>query len=267
MWLEHWNLVRDPFAEDHWSYVATAGHEEAVIRLVHAVRSAQRGISLRSGAGLGKSTILRRALSQLRSPGRRVAYAQGMIDGLDLFRKLGAELGASSLAPVATRSDSWRRLEEAIRLCRWQNVDAVLAIDDCHLLRSREDRLDLERLDHLEADRRGGLTILRVGRPDDDESAQDASRDRWEIAARLKPLTVSETEQYLNRRLAESGRPESTFSARAVLTLHRLAGGVPRGLNQLASLALIAGAVQGLEMIGPRCVEEAAMECATLESH
>ena len=83
----------------------------------------------------------------------------------------------------------------------------------------------------------------------------------WGLAIRLQPLTRSEAERFLTAKLAAAGRDEPAFTPRAITRLHALSAGVPRGLDRLASLALMAGAVRRLEMIPAEVVEGVAREC------
>ena len=63
MWRRHWKLSRDPFLDAGSPYVPTAPHEEAVARLVAIIENSQRRAVLRAGAGLGKSSVLARAMA------------------------------------------------------------------------------------------------------------------------------------------------------------------------------------------------------------
>ncbi len=259
MWLRHWNLTRDPFDERQSPFVETPTHSEAVARLVHAIASASRSARLIAGPGVGKSRVLTEALEATRSPTRRIARANGLTEGDNLFATLAAGLGAR-LCPDASRTSAWRALVNAARLCRWQGVQVVLAIDDCHAIESGAGRIDLDRLDHLDPDPSARLTLLRVGRPSD-LTEELADGNRWELSARLEPLTRSETANYLTRKLDSAGRFEPTFTPRALTRLHLLSGGVSRGLDRLATLSLMASAIKGLEMVPPDVVDDASREC------
>jgi type II secretory pathway predicted ATPase ExeA len=137
-------------------------------------------------------------------------------------------------------------------------LHVVLAVDDCHHLTDPADRLDLERLVHLDTHPRARLTVVRVGRGPADPEDEACP---WGLAIRLRPLTHSEAGRFLTAKLAAAGRAAPTFTPRAVTRLHALSAGVPRGLDRLASLSLMAGAVRGLEMIPAEVVEGVAREC------
>jgi MSHA biogenesis protein MshM len=74
-------------------------------------------------------------------------------------------------------------------------------------------------------------------------------------------LTRSDAENYLTAKLASAGRDEPTFTPRAIHRLHLISAGNPRGLDRLASLALMAGALRKLEIVTPEIIDGVALEC------
>ena len=254
----HWGLTHDPFGPGAGPFVATPVHGEAAARLAHAIEAGERSVLLRAGEGLGKSRILAEALDRSRGPGRRIARVAGPVDGAAMLAGLAAGLGARVPAG-ANRATAWRALGDAARVCRWLGEAVVLAIDDCHLLNDPADRLDLERLSSLDSHPSARVTTVFVGREDE---ASGPGPSPWGLAVRLVPLSRSETASYLDAKVAAAGRAGATFTPRAVTRLHALGGGVPRGLDRLASLALMAGALRGLEVVTPDVVDGAARECA-----
>ena len=63
MWMPHWGLSRDPFAELESPYVSLPSHDEAVARpCLRGRNCASSGLVLAAPAGLGKTAVLRKAL-------------------------------------------------------------------------------------------------------------------------------------------------------------------------------------------------------------
>ena len=257
-WHRHWNLDRDPFDPRAPAFVAAPPHAEAVARLVHAIEAAERSARLVAAPGLGKSAVLARAIELARAPNRRFGRASGPIDGASLFASLAAGLGAR-VDPGAGRGPTWRALGEAARVCAWQGQSIVLAVDDCQTLASASDRGDLDRLDHLAADPSARLTVIRVGRPEADRDGDEP--EEWGLPIRLGPLRRSEAADYVEAKLRAAGRDDPTFTPRALTLLHARSGGVPRGIDRIAALALMAGSARGLEMVTPEVVDQATLEC------
>jgi type II secretory pathway predicted ATPase ExeA len=265
MWERHWRLSGDPFLGPRTPFVKTAGHEEAFARLVAAIESGQRLAVLRAGEGMGKSAVLARAWQETRGPQRRFARVVGPLDGADLFARLAAGLGAN-VSGRPTRPGAWKALSEALKLCRWQDLHAVLVIDDAHELVADADRRDLARLARLEPAPGCRLTVVQsvCEAPDGGSEAADSPyQPAWQLRIGIPPLTRSETERYVAEKLAAAGRTEPAFTPRALARLHELSGGVPRGIDHLGSLALMAGAVRGLEVIPLDVISGVALECGT----
>jgi MSHA biogenesis protein MshM len=257
MWERHWRLGRDPFVGPDALYVATPTHAEAVARLVYAITSGQRSACLHAPAGLGKTTVISQAIIEARRRLHRIALVRCPTNGPMLLADLAERLGLRVPAG-ASRAHAWRRLADAVRLVLAQRQPVVLAVDNCHYLTDHADRLDLARLVHLAPCPEAQLTVIQVGRVAESVSVNQVN---WELAIRLAPLTRSEAEAYLTAKLAAAGRDEPVFTPAALTRLHALSDGVPRGLDRLASLCLMAGAWQGLDLIAPQHVEAAALEC------
>jgi general secretion pathway protein A len=80
---------------------------------------------------------------------------------------------------------------------------------------------------------------------------------RW----RLRPLSPSETREYVRHRLrVAAGAARDVFSQTSLRELHRLSGGIPRVVNVLCDRALLAGYAGGAREIGPSVVRAAAAE-------
>ncbi len=246
----HWGLSDFPFREGASLFVPTPTHTSAVARLRQAVESGDRLAMLEAPEGLGKTRVLDRVLSELRSPRRRLARSSAANDGPTLLVELAAALGVRVRAdapwPVA-----WKALADAARLCRLQGLTVVLALDNAH---EADDPRILDRLLHLDA----RLTLLRIGRTCDSEA------DRWAPVVHLSPLTRTEAGQYLNTKLAAMGRERPTFTSRALARVHALARGIPRVLDRIAALSLREGAGRGQEIIEPELVEETTAGWMTL---
>ena len=231
MWLRHWNLVRDPFARQTDVYVPTPPHAEAVARLVHAIGSGVRLASLRAESGMGKSTVLAKALSEARMPGLRVAKSSAPLDGASLYDQLARSLRLRH-NPDASKTQAWRALADAARLIAAQRGRLVLVVDDGHFL---ADRIDLERLLHLHDG--STVSLIVIERPDGSNDLPDA------FAIPLDALTRSESDTYLTAKLGRAGRDGPTFAPKALTRLHAIAEGVPGRIDGLAGLAMRAAAI------------------------
>jgi type II secretory pathway predicted ATPase ExeA len=258
LWIGHWGLERDPFAEPDSPYVSLPSHDEAVARLVHIIETSQRCALVTAATGLGKTTVLRRAFVETQAPRRRFAAVSCPPDVTLLFALLAERLG-ERIGREPDRLGSWRALERAIRVATLEACQIILAIDDCDHRGARAVRRELDSLVRLGSNFGANLTIIQLERARGDVRSDWSGA--WTLTIGLRALTRSQAESYLATKLKAAGCTGPVFTPRAITRLHGLCSGIPRGLEQLASLSLIAGAVRGLEVISPDLVDGVAREC------
>jgi type II secretory pathway predicted ATPase ExeA len=260
VWMSHWGLSRDPFAESDSPYVSLPSHDEAVARLLFAIETSQRRATLAGPAGLGKSTVLRKARLESQSPRRRFASIVCPPDKELLFASIAECLG-QRVGREPSRLGSWRALERGVRLASLEGCQLVLAIDDCDQEVDATVGRDLESLARLGSAVNADLTIILIER--NVTGAHSAVNGAWSLPICLERLTRSQSERLLAAKLEHAGNSDRIFTPRAITRLHALSLGVPRKLEQLASLSLIGGAARGLEVIHPDLVDTSAQRLLT----
>jgi MSHA biogenesis protein MshM len=250
-WKLYWGFDRAPFAEHDSAYVSLHWHDDAIARLIHSIENADRRVFLTADAGLGKSAVLRRVLAMARNPRRRCVLVSSPSEGA-LLPGVLAERLAERVGRDPSPLACWRAIERAIRMASIQGIQVVIGIDDCETARAPV-RRDIESLASLGTGSSAQLTVIQAGRP------RQASRVEhvrtWAPAIGLESLTRAEAEHYLATKLAGAGRNAPVFTPRAVTRLHCLSAGVPRGIEQLATRCLMAGAAGGLELIPPELAD------------
>ncbi len=238
--LAHWGLSVDPFRPMNGPWVSTSAQDEAVARIRFALAEGHRRIVLTAEAGAGKTVVLSRLAELLRWPTRLVKTIGA---GDDLEFTFSGRSGWGASRPPASR------LSTSLRGLGLEGKTVVLLVDDAHRL--TPDRRDL--LEGLIAtDRAGKVSVQAVefGRGD-----PASAEESWDLAIRLGRLTRGETADYLGKKLSSAHRAEGIFRPRAIDRLHALSGGLPRAVDRLASLAMIAGAVQDAEGISAEMVD------------
>jgi type II secretory pathway predicted ATPase ExeA len=255
-WRRHWGLTADPFDANRAIYVALPSHEEAAARLLYAIESAEPRSSLIADGGMGKTTVLRQVIKRAAAPNVRIVAVESPPDEVLLLARLAEQLGQRrSSRQVPDRGEAWRLLDRAVRLHQVVGCHVVLAIDECHRLGYARRGGVLQSLHIMGEGKAARLTVLMIGRPHS-AHPKDTLAD-WPPAAGIEALTRSEVERYIHAKLAGSGCSGHVFTTRALTRLHALSQGVPRVLEQLATLSLMAGALRRAEVVTPELVEGA----------
>jgi type II secretory pathway predicted ATPase ExeA len=263
----HWGLTETPFRGgiDPKFFYESPTHEEAMARLLFLVEERQRLGMVLGETGTGKSMLLEVVARHLRRGGSQVANIT--LPGADLREFLwliAAELGLNP----SGRDDVfrlWRGIIDRLAENRYQQLDTVFLFDDAHDASREvlEHVLRLAQVDRSPASRVAVVLSSSTGHG----AALDArllelldlrvDLDRWEQL---------DTIGYLNWSLSQAGRKTPAFGDDAMIRIHSLSDGIPRRVNQLASLALMAGAARQLKLVDGETVSAIQHELNAVET-
>lgn len=249
MYLEHWGLNTKPFvnAPDPRFLYGTSQHTGALHQLEFAVAEQMSAALLTGMPGIGK-TLIALTLRDRLDPAQ---FAVFMIshpnpDPLELLLSIALEMGEESLpltrsellTPVIISSIK-QRLEEN----RIGGREAVLIVDEAHLLKGVEVFEHLRMLLNLQLGDRPLLTLLLIGQPELYQSIDRIGQleQRVGVKCSLKGLTREETERYISHRLNVAGREKPIFNPGAMDLVFEFSAGIPREINRLSVLCLLAG--------------------------
>src|SRR6185437_3835217 len=87
-----------------------------------------------------------------------------------------------------------------------------------------------------------------------------ALHQRIAVRCHLQPLTLAETDAYLQARLEQAGADRRVFDAAAVQRIHELTLGVPRVINVIADHCLLAGFTAQARTVGRGLVEKVGVQ-------
>jgi len=265
MYEEFYGLSRPPFAvtPDPSLFYMSRVHREALATIVYGIETRKGFIVCTGEVGTGKTTVVRAFFDQARSDCFEIIY-----------------LFAPQVAPLEMATHICRELEvedppsvfAAVPRLSWKLLDiyesgrtVVLMIDEAQLMPA-ETLEFLRLLSNFETDREKLIQIVLIGQPELDATL--ARRDMRQVAqrvamrARLKPLSVTESVEYIEHRLLASGATElgQVMSPSAAWRIAEEARGIPRVINVLADNVLIAGLGAGQQPVGSMLAESALRE-------
>jgi len=257
-YLEHFGLTEEPFSNAPVSrfYFESPQHQQALVRLTHAV-SRMRGLSVLVGdIGAGKTTLARRLLDALPEEEYEAALFVIIHSGVTaswLLRRIALQLGVENPAQekLALLSQLYQRLMQIHE----QGRKAVVLIDEAQMLETRELMEEFRGLLNLEVPERKLISFVFFGLPEIERNLRldPPLAQRVAMRYRLEPLTEESTRAYLEHRIQTAGGTRNPFTAAAVDVLHRLSGGSPRVINTLCDNALFeAYLAKEIEVDAPR---------------
>ena len=264
MYTAFYGLREKPFAlspDPRFLFLAQS-HREALAHLLYGIEQGEGFIAITGEVGTGKTTLCRTLLQRLGADSEVAFVFNPKLSALELLKTINAEFGLSH------ESDSQRELNDALNrflLEKKREARRVLLIIDEAQNLERETLEQVRLLSNLETETSKLIQIVLLGQPELDAMLESPElrqlKQRIGVRWRLRPLSPSETREYVRHRLrVAAGAAREPFSIVALRELHRLSGGIPRVVNVLADRALLAGYAARAREVGPRVVRAAAAE-------
>ena len=266
-YLEHFGLTEEPFSNAPVSrfYFESPQHQQALVRLTHAV-SRMRGLSVLVGdIGAGKTTLARRLLDALPEEEYEAALFVIIHSGVTaswLLRRIALQLGVENPAQekLALLSQLYQRLVQIHE----QGRKAVVLIDEAQMLETRELMEEFRGLLNLEVPERKLISFVFFGLPEIERNLRldPPLAQRVAMRYRLEPLNPEATRSYVEHRIETAGGTHNPFTPAAVEVLHRVSGGSPRIINTLCDNALFEAYLAGATSVDAPSIEEIARNLA-----
>ncbi|WP_303722619.1 ExeA family protein [Malonomonas rubra] len=263
MYKDFFGFKARPFAKtpDPKFLYMSRSHREAYARLLHAVEEHDM-VLLTGGIGCGKTTLSRKLMDELEGRYRIVLLTNPRLSPLEFLHVLALRLGVEK--PANNKSELLEQLGTQLFQLYQEGQHPVLIIDEAQLIPHKDVFDEIRLLTNYQLDDVNLISVVLMGQPELNKrlahSVYEPLRQRIGIQFSLMSLQSSEVAEYLAHRLDCAGGRRDLFAPSAVKAISRHSGGIPRRINQLASLALLEGFGRGVAQIDADVVESVADE-------
>ena len=263
---------RRPFstAPDPGCFFAGESVREVLSELTTCVERGQGIALLTAPAGMGKSLLCQRLISNLKAQFATIYLGNANFPTRrSLLQAILLELGDEY-----SRSDEAElrhTLQKRLHGLRRQHEALLLVVDEAHLFES--DLLEeIRTLADIAAEGQPLVRIVLSGQLEPEERLTDrrfdALNQRLGTHAYLEPLTQSESAEYLHHRIEQAGGDaENVFTEDGFSIIVRASGGVPRCLNQLADHSLLLAFAADEKPVKEKTVRDARDDLKQLPLH
>ena len=243
MYQHFFRLSQRPFnmTADPEVLFLTPQHREALAGLSYAMLDRKGFLVLTGDAGVGKTTLLTRALEY--SAGSRIQSSLILHPTLTPAEFLEMVLLAFGVRDIAaSKTQRLSRLHQFLIESDQEGRICVLAVDEAHKL-SLELFEEIRLLGNLERSGRKLLQILLLGQNELAEllNRSELRQVKQRVAVRfnLGPLTNTQVEEYIRYRWQRAGGTQIPFTPESLPGIAQYSTGVPRIINAICDNALL----------------------------
>ncbi|MCJ7494967.1 MAG: AAA family ATPase [Deltaproteobacteria bacterium] len=248
MYQEFYGLKEKPFAltPDPQFLYLSEGHRTAIDSLIYGIDQREGFMVLTGDIGTGKTTICRALLEKLDKKIKTAVIFNSFLTEGDLLKAILRDLGCPSNG--RSKKERIDVLNQFLVYELSQGANVALIIDEAQNL-STFVLEQIRMLSNLETEKEKMLQIVLIGQRELEKKLQSSSlrqlNQRIAIRHRLLPLTLNETESYIQQRLTVGGAQGNlTFSRAALQEIYKFSRGIPRLINLLCDRTLLAGFVE-----------------------
>lgn len=259
MYTSFYNLDSKPFEDSSDPSFLWLGekHKEALSSLRYGLLGNKGFLFLAGEAGIGKTTLINALTQVLDKDVEWAVITDPSLERIDFYNAIAKGFGIEK--QFTSKVQFLIQFSHFLHKADDENKKVLLVVDDCHLL-TQEMLEELRLLSNIEKAEAKLINIYYVGQCEfNDMLVQPKNRaiqQRLTLRTALKPLNVTEAEDYIRHRLKIAGKTEKLFAAKAIQIIHRYSQGVPKRINAICDHALVAGSIHGKQSIDHKTIEE-----------
>jgi general secretion pathway protein A len=265
MYTKFYSLKEKPFnvTSDPSFFFFSKKHKDALASLIYGIKERKGILCLTGEVGTGKTTICKELLNKLDKTIKSAFILNPNFSDMQLIELIISDFGIKPSRKKNKLSlilDLNKFLLEAAS----KGENAVLIIDEAQNLRPKQLE-QIRLLSNLETTKEKLLQIVLVGQPELREKLQliDLRQltQRIMIHFHMTPLDVDEIKPYIYHRLEIAGcLNDINFSDKAIHEIHNFSSGIPRLINIICDLALLAGFVNETRIIDAEIIKNVQKE-------
>jgi len=268
MYTQYWGLQRKPFdnTPDPDFLYRCSQHEEALARMLYAVKE-RKGLAVLTGVfGCGKTLLGQELLKELSEDRYRIVFINyPLLSQVEFLLTIVKSLGGSEL-PTKKSEVLVNFVLDDLNNVLLNNArdgkDSVIVIDEAHAIEDNQIFECLRLLLNFQLPDRFLLTLILSGQPELKGKLETNKQlsQRIAIKCHLANLDLNDTVGYISHRLKIAGREEPIFTKEAVEAIYEHASGIPRRINRLCDVSLLSGFAKNLKQIDESIVLEEARD-------
>jgi general secretion pathway protein A len=250
-------------------YYLSDQHNGVLKTLLYGIENSVGFMLFTGEVGSGKTTTIRTLLNLLANTIETCYIFNPLINTLDLLKSINRDFGNEW--ETESLQKQINTLNQYLLRINKEDKTAVVIIDESQNL-SFEALEMVRMLSNLETESAKLINIILVGQTELEDRLKSKElrqlSQRIQIHVKLSPLNLQQTSGYIFHRLNISGsRLIAHFEKNAIKKIHQKTGGIPRLINSICDLSLMAAFCQNTTVIDSKIIRRVLKEVPSYVSH
>jgi len=250
----YFNLLRTPFERDiPCEHLFRTGYFDELMGLMDTVARNRKFCVITGDVGVGKTTAMRCFVSSLNKQTFRAVYISdsALTPRVFYWEVLKEFTGLEKPCPY--RSDGKRKLMDVLTAFLEEGtLIPLIIIDEAHLL-SYEMLEETRFLLNYKMDSQNPMGLIIIGQSDLranlSKEVFEPITQRIDFRFKIPAMDLTQTHEYINKHMAYAGESRQIFSEGAIAKIFTYANGIPRKINKVCYLSLMAASQRQTSII------------------
>jgi len=253
MYERYWGLAEKPLENTpnpRFMYYSNK-HEEALTRLLYAIKEEKGATMLTGEYGAGKTVLSRIIIDELiKDKAYEVALiTHPRLTPIEFIKEIIYQLRNEHVK--GSKPQLLHLMQDIIYANFNEGKKTVILIDEAQIIRSSETFEEIRLFLNFQLNNRFLITLILIGQPELLNRAK-AIPQLWQrlgVKYHLFGLTSEEAEAYIRHRLSVAGTKAEIFTKDAIDIIYEYSTGLPRIINNVCDMCLLMGFGQEAKMI------------------
>jgi general secretion pathway protein A len=260
MYEKYWGLAEKPFEntpDPRFMYYSKK-HEEALTRLLYAIKE-EKGAAMLSGEyGSGKTILSRIIIDELiKNNIYEVALIiHPQLTPIQFIQEIIYQLKNEHVR--GSKPQLLHMMQDLIYQNHGAGKKTVILIDEAQIIKNQETFEELRLFLNFQLNNKFLITLVLIGQPEllAKVKAIPQLEQRMGTKYHLTALDNKEAEEYIRHRLAVAGAKSETFSNEAIEVIYDYSKGLPRKINNICDMCLLIGFGQEVKEVNKELAQK-----------
>lgn len=264
MYEKHWGLNERPFEntpDPRFMYYSKK-HEEALTRLLYAIKEIKGAAMLTGEYGSGKTILSRIVIDELiKNQMYEVALIiHPQLTPIQFIQEIIYQLKNEHV--VGEKPQILHIMQDIIYKNYAEGKNTVILIDEAQIIKNKETFEELRLFLNFQLNNKFLLTLVLIGQPELLHKVKSIPQleQRLGIKYHLTALNEKETDEYIRHRLTVAGAKKDIFTRGAMEVIYNYSQGLPRKINNVCDMSLLIGFGQEAKEVNKELAEKVVLD-------